>query len=95
MAKVSVERVGGLGGFGIPGSHIRSRGEIDTDSLSEAEQRKLEDLFVPRAGAKPSLARDTFRYRISRETPNGVETIEVPEEDVPSLVSQSVKDELV
>jgi hypothetical protein len=94
MAKLRVERVGGLAGFGGLHSHLRSHGEIDLAALSPADQRAVERLFQSQGKAKPSQARDTFRYRISRATPEGVETIEAPEEVVPAALSQCVKDEL-
>jgi hypothetical protein len=95
MAKLHVERVGGLAGFGGAGSHIRSHGEVDTSGLCAAEQQAIEALFHSHRKAKPSQARDAFRYRISRMTPAGVETVEVPEQIVPPALSQCVKDELV
>jgi hypothetical protein len=95
MAKLHVERVGGLAAFGGPRSHVRSHGEVDTAALSPADQRAIEKLFQSQGMAGPSQARDAFRYRISRTTPDGVETIEAPEGVVPAAVSQCVKDELV
>jgi hypothetical protein len=94
MAKIHVERIGGLANFGGAGSHIRSRGEIDVAALSAAEQRAVESLFQSRGQAKPSQLRDGFRYRLTRSTPSGIETVEVPEGAVPTAISQSVKDEL-
>jgi len=95
MAKLHVERIGGLAGFGGVRSHVRSHGEIDMAALSAADQRVVEELFQSHGKAKPSQARDTFRYRISRTTPAGVETIEAPEEVLPAALSRCVKDELV
>jgi hypothetical protein len=95
MAKLHVERVGGLAGFGGAGSHVRSQGQLDTAALSAAEQRAVEALFQSHGKTKSSPARDAFRYRISRTTPEGVQTIEVPEGSVPPAISQCVKDELV
>jgi hypothetical protein len=95
MAKLHVERIGGLAGFGGARSHLRSHGEIDTESLSATEQRAVEAMFQAQGKAKPSKGRDTFRYRISRVTPEGVETIEAPEEAVPAALCHCVKDELI
>jgi hypothetical protein len=64
-------------------------------ALSAAEQRAVEALFQSYGKAKPSQVRDGFRYRISRTTSGGVETIEAPEAVVPAALSQCVKDELV
>jgi hypothetical protein len=93
MSKLHVERIGGLAGFGGASAHVRSHGEVDVTSLSAEEQKAVEALFKAHAKAKPSQARDTFRYRITRNTPQGVETIEAPEEVVPAALSQCVKDE--
>jgi len=96
MTVLKVERVGGLGGFGGPGSHVRSRGEIDSAGLADADRERLEALFERGAAASPpSQVRDGFSYRITRETAQGSETIEVPESDVPATVAQSVRDELI
>jgi hypothetical protein len=94
MPKLHVERIGGLAGFGGARSHVRSHGEIDTASLSATDQEAVEGLFQARRKSKPSKARDSFRYRISRVTPEGVEMIEAPEEAVPTALSQCVIDEL-
>jgi hypothetical protein len=95
MAKLHVERIGGLASFGGVGAHVRSHGEVDMAALSAAEQRAVEALFQRHGQAKPSAVRDGFRYRISRTTSQGVETIEAPEAVVPTALSQCVKDELV
>jgi hypothetical protein len=95
MAKLHIERIGGLAGFGGIRSHVRSHGEIDTAALSTADQQAVERLFQSHGQEESSQARDTFRYRISRTTPEGVETIVAPEEAIPAALSQCVKDELV
>jgi hypothetical protein len=95
MALLYVERIGGLAGFGAARAHVRSRGEIDTDALTAADQRSVEALFHPHRAAKPSQKRDGFFYRIARDTPGGRETIEVSEDAVPDAISQCVKDELI
>jgi len=95
MSKLHVERIGGLAGFGGARSHLRSHGEIDLETLSAEDQRAVESLFQSRGSPEPSHVRDGFLYRITRTTPKGVETIEVPEDVVPAAVGQCVKDELV
>jgi hypothetical protein len=37
---------------------------------------------------------DSFRYLITSQTPNGPQTIDVPEDHVPMSLRNSVKDEL-
>jgi hypothetical protein len=95
MSKLHVERIGGLAGFGGARSHLRSRGEVDLETLSADDQRAVESLFQSQGSAEPSQVRDGFFYRIARTTPGGVETIEVPEDVVPAAIRQCVKDELV
>jgi hypothetical protein len=95
MAILHVERLGGLAGFGGTGARIRSHGEIDTAAFSPAELRAVESLFRSHGRAKASSVRDGFRYRISRTTSDGVETIEAPEAVVPEVLAQCVKDELI
>jgi len=98
MSRLQVERLGGLAGLGGPLSRIRSCGEIDSQSLSAADRKAVDKLFESHARpkAKPkTLARDTFTYRLTRETDDGKETIEVPEALIPDAVSGCVRDELV
>jgi hypothetical protein len=95
MALLQVERIGGLAGFGGPGAHIRSQGQLETDALSPKEQRIVENLFNSKGKAKASQVRDGFRYRITRTLSGQTETIEAPEGAVPVSLAQCVKDELV
>ena len=85
MDRLDIERVGGFAGFGGPGSHLRSRGQLDSASLSTADKQAVEALFssLPKAASKTA---DGFRYRITRHTASGSKTIEVPEEHVPDVV---------
>ena len=95
MATLHVERIGGLAGFGGTQSAIQSRGQIEVAALSAADAKAVEALFQHPGKAADSLVRDGFRYRLSRRTPAGTETIEAPESAVPATVMQCVKDELV
>ena len=65
------------------------------DELSLEERKVVEDLFIAQSKSESTLARDTFRYRISRETSKGIESIEVDEEKIPGTVRQCVRDEIV
>jgi hypothetical protein len=97
VAILKVERIGGLAGFGIPGGHLRSRGQLDVASLSTADRRTIEGLFKAGGGAqspRTAQTRDGFCYRISRATPSGTETIELHESVVPTAVIACVKDVL-
>ena len=96
MDELKIERLGGLGGFGLPGSHVRSEGTLATAQLPAAVRAEVDQLFAdPDAHRGPSPARDAFRYRITRTTPQGSQTIEVPESVVPDELQASVTDELI
>jgi hypothetical protein len=95
MSTLKIERIGGLPGFGGKNSHLRSIGEIDTDKLSKEDQQIVEDLFRNKARAADTLARDNFRYRITRTTSKGTESVEADEDKVPNAVKQCVKDQIV
>jgi hypothetical protein len=97
--RLQVERCGGIGGFGQPGAHVRSRGEISCDTLSKSEQALIARLFErpakPRAAAGKGQMRDGFRYRVSRGAGAAAEAVEVAEADLPPCLQRSLKDELV
>jgi hypothetical protein len=95
MSKLKIERIGGLAGFGSQNSHLRSIGEIDMDKLSEKDKKTVEDLFASQGKVKKKLAMDTFRYRISRMTSEGIESVEESEEKIPGAIKQTVKDEII
>jgi hypothetical protein len=93
MGRLEVERVGGFAGFGSPGSHLRSRGRIEAADLAPADRTAVEALFeAPPPGDQTP---DAFRYRLTRQTAHGPQTVEVPERHVPMAVRSIVKDELV
>jgi hypothetical protein len=95
LGELTIERFGGFGGFGLPGSRIRSHGTVSSGQLSTKDRETVENLFRTKgqAGSAPPVA-DGFRYRITRQGPNGPETVEVPEASVPDALRSSVKDEL-
>ena len=99
MAVLKIERFGGLAGFGLPGSHVASRGEIRAADLSAPDLQAVEALFErydkSKKRGRESLARDDFRYRISRTVDGREQTIEVSELEVPAALVQCVKDELI
>lgn len=90
---IKIERVGGLGGFGLPGGKLRSFGQLDLANLPAHIQAAIDDLFnkTPSGQHTP----DAFRYRLTRSTPSGDHTVEVPESAVPEAVANAVKDELL
>ena len=95
MSKLKIEKIGGMAGFGGKNSHLSSRGEIETKDLSHEDKKVVEGLFASQSKTKSTLARDTFRYRISRTTPNGTESIEAEEEKIPDILKQCVRDGII
>jgi hypothetical protein len=91
--EIKIERVGGLGGFGLAGSRIQSKGRVDLNKLSQTDRDTIERLFKsdhPKEGASP----DAFRYRLTRTSSSGEHTVEVPEHQVPQAARDCVRDEL-
>ena len=94
MDIIKIERIGGLAGFGGP--HLKSCGELSCGELSTADRNAVDNLFAnkskKRGDSVNSQMRDGFTYRISRQTESGTETIEIPENLVPTALISSVKD---
>ena len=93
MDRIQIERTGGFAGFGLPGSHVQSRGEMALSELSVADRAAVDALFASKGGAAAPMP-DGFRYRITRQTAGGAQTIEVAESKVPAAVRDSVRDVL-
>ena len=95
MAILNVEKLGGLAGFGGSRARIRSRGQIDSATLSAADQKAVETLFHSGGAPAPAKGADYFRFRISRTTAAGTQIVEAPESRVPAALASCVKDEFV
>ena len=95
--ELKIERQGGLAGFGLSNSRIRSRGTLLLQALSPSDRQVIESLFAKTGGSEPDApARpDAFRYQLTMVTPHGEKSIVVPEHQVPEAVRDSVQDELV
>jgi hypothetical protein len=95
MGTLKIERIGGLAGFGVPGSRVKSSGEQAVSALSAADRASVEALFrkpAPKRGS--GLERDAFRYRITRVIEGKNQTVEVPESAVPPALKACVSDKL-
>lgn len=96
--QLKVERKGGLAGFGVPNSRVRSVGAVDLRTLSPSDRRTIENLFAGSAAARGTqvgpVQADAFRYHLTLTTPNGETTIVVPEQDLPDAVRDAVDDEM-
>lgn len=92
---LTVERVGGLAGFGAPSAAIRSHGRVNLDALSADDRAAVDALFARYRGTSPTPRPDAFRYKISRGSGQNAETVEVPEGALPTSVTNAVRDELI
>ncbi len=95
MAKLRIEKLGGFAGFGGSKARIRSRGEIDSKTLSTADKKAVDALFEAAREQESEKGADNFRFRITRTTSGGTETVEAAEAEVPAALASCVKDEIV
>jgi len=80
MGTLKIERIGGLAGFGMASSRVKSSGEQAVSALSADDQAAVEALFNnPERHQGSGLERDAFRYRITRIVKGQSQTVEVPE----------------
>jgi hypothetical protein len=95
MSTLKIERIGGLAGFGLPGSRLRSIGEQAVSALSAADQALVDDMFRhPERHKGSGKERDAFRYRITRNRNGQDETVEVAEAAMPQALKACVSDTL-
>ncbi len=95
MAILQIEKLGGLANFGGANARIRSRGQLDTKALTKRDLLAVDSLFDSPSESKTPAVADGFRFRISRVTAAGTETVEVPESSVPATLASCVKDDFV
>jgi hypothetical protein len=96
MGTVKIEKIGGLAGYGLPGSRLKSSGETATSALSPADQAWVEALFQkPARSQEAGKERDTHCYRITRTENGRDQTVEVPEAQVPHALKACVTDKLL
>ena len=86
MGNVVIEQLGGFVGGATPSGHLQMKGRMAWSALSEADQARLDALFAERKPVNANL-----RYRLTRDGPNGPETVEAPAEAVPRALMESVK----
>ncbi|MCU1386296.1 MAG: hypothetical protein JWL71_4993 [Acidobacteria bacterium] len=92
VGELKVEQVGGFAGFGGP--HLKSSGTLDLSTLSSNDRLAVEALFArtkaPAGSAGAATGGDQFRYRLTRGTASGTESIEASESEVPPAVKAIV-----
>jgi hypothetical protein len=86
MGDVIIEQLGGFVGGGTSLGHLQMEGRMAWSALSKADQARLDALFAERKPVNANL-----RYRLTRDGPNGPETVEAPAEAVPKALIESVK----
>jgi hypothetical protein len=94
MSTVKVEKIGGLAGYGLPGSKLKSSGETAISALSPADQAWIESSFE-KPPQEVGNERDTHRYRITRTENGRDQSVEVPEALVPHALKACVTDKLL
>lgn len=94
MTDIRIERIGGFAGVGLPGSRLKSRGNVALDQLSAGDREAVSRLFEEGPHPAPHGAPDAFRYRLTRTAPGGdTQSVEVPEADMPAALKSAVRDE--
>jgi len=98
MSTLTIERLGGLVGFGHPGSNVKSRGQVEWEQLphetgKQSTSYSLNTVALSKA-SNPRRCATPFVYRLSRSAGKGAESVEVSEECVPVALLQYIRDEL-
>lgn len=86
MGNIVIEPVGGYTGGAILSGPVRAEGRIAWSALSKADQARVDALFAARKRVNSNL-----RYRLTRDGPNGPETIEALPDEVPEALIKSIK----
>ena len=95
--RLEIERLGGLAGMGLPGSHIRSRAVVEGRALSAEESQSVAALFAnpSTASAAETTGADGFRYKLTLHRRDDCQKIEVSEAALLLSLQQRVQDELI
>ena len=95
--QLKVERKGGLAGFGLPNSRVRSVGSVDLRTLSSTDRRTIETFFAsgtPKPPPASPVQADAFQYHLTMTTAQGERSVVVPEHQVPDAIRDAVQDEM-
>ena len=87
MDEIKIKRSGGF--TGLPAS-----GKVDAGGLAPDEKAALDALFARKVPLPPAPGADRFTYSVTRSTPQGTKTIDVPEHLLPASLKNAVKDQL-
>ena len=92
MNEIKIEQLGGFAGFGGP--HLESSGIVSLPNLSDADRKTVDELFRRgQRGETPvpdSTQADQFRYRLTRRTQNGMESVDALESEIPEALKASI-----
>ncbi|MEI7921714.1 MAG: protealysin inhibitor emfourin [Planctomycetota bacterium] len=94
---MEIERLGGLAGFGLPSSRIRSHITLSYNDLNDKEIKNIDALFLlsPDRFKTMNKVADFFRYRIEVKSSGTTKTIEVSENDLIASIKDRIKDVLM
>lgn len=83
---IVIEPVGGATGGNIPSGPTQTEGRVVWSALSKADQARIDALF-----AAHQVLNDNMHYRLTRDGPNGRETVDAPMDAVPKALTDSIK----
>jgi hypothetical protein len=87
METYLIERRGGLAG-------VPAHGEIAAADMDPDDRARLDRLLDGQTRVTRDAGADRFSYVVTRRTPSGETTLEIPESLVPQAVARAVRTEL-
>jgi hypothetical protein len=87
MSKYIIERRGGFAG-------LKATGTVDEDVLDPEDRATLDELLSSKEPLASDPGADRYIYVVTRESPSGSTTREVPESKMPRSVASVVKDRI-
>ena len=95
MTDITIERMGGLAGYGTAGSHLVSIGKCDLSMLPDNAQQSIKALFSSKRKEAKQISRDQFSYRITLKLADGKSQVVVVDEAVvPTSLVQTITDQI-
>jgi hypothetical protein len=78
-----IERRGGLAG-------LKASCTLDGDALDPEDRQTLEQLLDSEEPLQGDAGADRYTYRVTRQSPSGTKTREIPESAMPPTVANAV-----